>query len=314
LLEIMEALLDIIIISFNTRDLTLRCIASVMETCTLPHTITVVDNNSSDGTVKAIKARYTDVNIIERTTNGGYAAAVNTGMAATSSEICLITNADTRYFPKAIDELYNFMSVVPNAGTAGLQQVYPDGSWQRSHGYYPGIKFGIYDILGINKFINYRNAKAFNANKNQFVPKETEYIDGAILMTRRTAFDEVGGFDEAFFFYAEETDYCFRLRKKGWKNMLCPWIRSEHIRGASSNAFPHKESVQLLVDGKIIFLKKHYGKFVLTFFTIMEFIHFFSTEAIAKTARLFMPDTQFWNRKQELYAKFLTAWKKNLYL
>ncbi len=305
----MKPLLDVIIISFNTRDLTLRCIQSVKETCALPHSITVVDNNSTDDTASIVQKTYPDTQLIKCASNMGYAAAVNAGMAKTDADICLITNADVLFFPNAIAQLHQYITAHSDVGVTGLQQVYPDGSWQRSYGWYPGIKSGLYDLFGINKFANFLHRRRFVKPNKPQIPLKVEYLDGAILMTRRKAFDEVGGFDESFFFYAEETDYCFRLQKNGWKNIFCSWIYSEHIRGASSTALPRIESVQLLVNGKIQFIKKHAGQNFLILYTLLELLYFYNAETTAKILTLFSKNSPFWQRKCEHYAIFTGVWQ-----
>lgn len=304
--------LSIIIISYNTCDLTLGCIGSLQQTCSLPFSLVVVDNHSTDGTVEAIRLKYPEVQIIESAKNSGYAAAVNTGIRSTESEICLVTNADVKFLQHAVEALYEFISSTPDVGVAGLQQIYPDGSWQRSFGLYPGLKAGLYDVFGVNSLINKREKLRFNTGKSRNIPKEVEYVDGAIFMTRRTAFDDVGGFDEGFFFYSEETDYCYRLRKKGWKNVFCPWIRSEHVRGASSSSLPGKESIQLLIDGQIRFINKHSGKSVLRLYMITELLYFSIGGAISIIISAYKKNTEFWKRKRKVYALFSRAWKNAL--
>ncbi len=254
--------LNIVIISYNCRDLTAACIDSVPAAAgDVDHIITVVDNASADDSVEYIKSRYPDVNIIANVNNLGYAAAVNIGAGSADSEFVVASNADVVFHPGSIEKLVSFCKADPKTGVAGPQQVYPDGSWQYSYGRLPGIKLGLSNVSflgGIRRFII---KKLWGKTGIEKKAKQAGYIDGAVHCFRKSSYDEAGGWDEDYFFYTEEADFCFRLKKNNWKIMFCPDSVVTHIRGGSSdNMGMSEDHISMLVISKVIFCQKHLSK------------------------------------------------------
>ena len=226
---------DIVIVSYNTQELTSECIESIYNTAhNLINSIIVVDNCSSDSTVGIIKLKFANVNIITNPENYGYAKAVNIGVNASFSEYVIISNSDVIFQENSIAGLINYLEENPGIGAAGPQQLYPDGTYQYSYGDLPGIKLGTKKLFLINHVQDYFHKKIWEKSRSK--AKEVPYIDGAVIATRRDEFNKISGFDEDYYFYTEEADYCFRLKKIGRKIMYFPSSVITHFRGASDKS------------------------------------------------------------------------------
>ncbi|MCL5104332.1 MAG: glycosyltransferase family 2 protein [Armatimonadetes bacterium] len=213
--------LSIIIVNWNTRELLLRCVESIRQSIKgLSHEIIVIDNGSTDGSVEAVRARFPDAHLIANDTNLGFAAANNLGLEKATGEIVLLLNPDTTVPPDAIGSMLDFLSGHPEVGIVGPRLVGSDGEPQiSSFGMFPSVTEAALHALRI-----WRIAPRSSLAKRFLVrPEEGEdwayaaHLLGACLLMPRKVIDEIGGFDEGFFLFLEETDLCCRARKAGYK-------------------------------------------------------------------------------------------------
>lgn len=267
--------IDIIIISYNTCMLTIQCIKSIYKSSGKFHiSITVVDNASTDKTILELKSHYPEVKIIANRKNLGYSAAVNIGIKSTTSNIVIVSNSDVEFQADSIDTLVEYLETHPEVGVTGPQQVFPNGRWQRSYGNIVGIRDSIKNTIGITTIHNWVRRIVW-PRLIDIRPKQVGYIDGAVIALKKKAYISIGEFDENFFFYGEEMDFCFRLRKGGWKVVFLPFAQVIHIRGGSSK-IDHDyidRYFSMLAESKLLFLRKYSSHFSLKLFIIIEMIH-----------------------------------------
>jgi len=227
-----KADISIIIVNWNTRELLRNCLASVYDT--LRNGITfetfVVDNGSTDGSQGVVKKEFPQVKLIENETNHGFAAANNQALAVMSSRYALLLNSDAVLTENAVPELFQFMETCPEAGMACGQLLNADGSKQNSIAPFPTLL-----TLTVNLcLLEYLFPKRYPSNRYQHdKPIEIESGVGACLILRRKALDQVGLFDERFFFFFEETDLALRMRRARWKIYHVPTARIYHYQGQS---------------------------------------------------------------------------------
>ncbi|MFQ5685866.1 MAG: glycosyltransferase family 2 protein [Candidatus Scalindua sp.] len=223
--------ISFIIVNWNTRDILIDCLNSIYKTVTdIDSEIYVVDNNSTDGSREAVKNGFPDVKLIENETNTGFAHANNQALSIMQGRFAVLLNSDAVLQEGAIKTLLNFMSNTPEAGIAGVQLLNDDGSRQNSIDNFPSLETEILNksilrLISPDKYPN--KARDYNA------PIEVDSVIGACMMVRKEAIDDVGSLDEDYFIFLEETDWCFRMHKKGWKVYHVPDARVFHLSGHS---------------------------------------------------------------------------------
>lgn len=264
--------IELVIINYNGKEITSDCVNSLLELKFPEKNIIIVDNASTDGSVEFLKQKFDELNFVKNQNNLGYAGAVNAGMKKVTKEFAVISNNDVIFKDNSIDILIRTLINNKKIGAAGPQQIFPDGSWQRSSGFFPSpnnfwkeifLFPAIYDKIQKMKFKN-------NSQK-LFFP---QYIDGAVIATKKTIFDEINGFDEYFFFYSEEVNFCYQLLNNGYKAAINPDAKVVHLRGASSKEINvSKKSIKMLVEGKFKFLKKHFKNSEINEFIIATIIN-----------------------------------------
>jgi len=301
--------IDFVIISYNTKQLTLDCINSIIFSAyEYNFSITVVDNNSSDETVSAIKTIYPEVNIIELKENLGYAKAVNIGMKNTFSKFTVVLNADVIFLKDTVKHIFEAMESDEKIAVCGVNQQYPNGDFQRSFGQVPSLALGVKDFL----FISHFNHHFIASNKvvQNITTIDVGYADGAILCFRRELFNSLNGFDEDYFFYTEEADFCHRAQKAGYRVILACKATAIHYRGASSNKLSKEmspKSIEMLIDSKVLFTKKHLPNWERRAFIHLEKYHFLTLFYIASLLLLLTKNADFEVKKNNyrlLYKKW----------
>ncbi len=309
--NISQKSLDIIIINYNNFEATKNCIHSIQNTHSKNVNILVVDNNSSDCSVKMLKDTFPDIEIIQNPENLGYAFAVNRGFSYSNSEIVIISNNDVIYQPESIKNLVEPFNLINNIGVLGPQQIYPDGKWQYSYGSYPGIKTALLDLFFFNYISHIIKKIQWNLKINNKDTKEVEYIDGAVMAINRAAFNDVNGFDEDYFFYTEEADFCYRLRKKGWKIIFNPNSEVIHERGGSTSRMGlNQKNVNMFINSKIRFCKKYLNEIETNLFIVLEIIHHFILAQLFKSFdSLLKGKINFIAQKKLIFSNLLDGWR-----
>ncbi len=207
-----------------------------------PAEVVVVDNGSRDGSVEDLRLRVPGVAVIEPGANLGYGAAANRGAAATSAPNVLVCNSDLEVGPGAIAALGRALEQQPGWGAVG--PLIRDASGRR----YPSARrfpshldaaghalFGLF--VPDNPFTRaYHQAELAGSAET----REVDWLSGACLLLRRRAFEEVGGFDESYFMYAEDVDLCWRLARAGWAVAYVPGAEVTHLQGVSTEAHPYR--------------------------------------------------------------------------
>ena len=220
----------------------------------------VVDHGSKDGTVELVRERFPAVRRVEQE-NRGLAAGWNRGVRETSAPFVLVLNADAWLVEDAAERLLAFAKEHPRAGFVAPRLLNPDGSLQPSVRAFPTPWRLATEYLFLRKLApRSRALNAFyGAGFRHDEVREIDFAKAAGFLLRREAFDEVGPFDEDFFLFSEETDWCYRLCEAGWRSYFYPGAEIVHVGGASWRA----ESATLFTEqvrGHLRFVAKHHGQ------------------------------------------------------
>jgi GT2 family glycosyltransferase len=223
--------ISVIIVNWNTRELLLKCLESVAATLRgILHEVIVVDNASTDGSVALLKERFPAVIRIENTENRGFGAANNQALAIMKGRYALLLNSDAVLTEHAAAELLACLESRPDAAMACGQLLNADGSRQNSIAAFPSLL-----TLPANMpLLEFLFPRRFPGKRHTYTqPIEVDSGVGACLMVRREAIAAVGGFDERYFFFFEETDWAYRMRQAGWKILYVPGAFIYHLQGQS---------------------------------------------------------------------------------
>jgi len=234
--------ISIIVVNWNTKELLLECLKSIYHTAIdLNIEVIVVDNDSHDGSIQAVKEKFSQVKLIQNNENKGFAKASNQAISVASGRYLLLLNSDTRLTDGALTAFVNFMDKTPEAGIAACQYIDDEGNKQNSFDNFPTLPT---ELLNKTLLKTLFPQKYPSKKKDYYQPMEVESVIGACMMVRREAIKQVGMLDEDYFFFMEETDWCFRMRDAGWKIYHLPEIRIYHLQGKSKERNPSKAWIE----------------------------------------------------------------------
>lgn len=247
--------IDAVVVSYNSRETLRDCVASL---CATPGvTVTVVDNDSADdgaATIADLPAR-----VIHSGRNGGFAFGCNLGIAAGSAPYVLLVNPDARLTAGAADALAGVLDRDPAAALAGPQILDDDGELHLSQRRFPRLRSTWAEALLLHRLLPGRTwtHEVIHSRAAYDTPGAPDWVSGACMLVRRSALETIGGLDEAFFLYCEDTDLCRRLRDRGWGVAYEPAARVRHIGGQSA---PPQSTRPILVCSRVIYARKHAGR------------------------------------------------------
>lgn len=238
--------LTVAIINYNTNDLLKTCINTIQRTPPLvAYDILVIDNCSTDGSADMMKRDFSHIHLLENAGNLGYAAAANQALRTSKAKYVLVLNTDIEMDRDAIDILVEHAEHHDDLGVAGPLLLNTDGSIQMSGRRFPSfLDATMHAFLGIvwpnNKFsVRYRMVD-WDRDEDAVV----DWVSGAAMLVRRSAAEEVGLFDEGYFMYVEDMDFCYRLWRKDWKVYFCPDAKMVHHVAQTSSQM----SAQMIME------------------------------------------------------------------
>lgn len=294
--------LTIVIVNYNTKDLTADCLESVYRTVKgISFEIFVVDNASSDGSVECIRSKYPLVKLIKNGENLGFAAANNQALRIMKGRYALLLNSDTVLTEGAVNKLFTFLEVHSEAAMACGQLLNRDGTKQNSIASFPGLATLIFNV----PLLEFLFPRRFPSKRNDYSePIEIDSGIGACLMIRRKAIEQVGLLDERYFFFLEETDWALQMKKAGWKIFHVPGAFIYHLQGQSIGH--NLRSRILFYRSRYIYFQKWKGTFNYMLACFIIFLRlvvnwFFTLVANVLTAGL----QSNLRRKLALYSKLL---------
>lgn len=255
----MDPQVAIVVVSYNTRDLLLECLASVVEsTHGRSAQLVVVDNSSEDGSYEAVREVYPHATAIRNSTNVGFGAACNQGFKATVAPFILLLNSDARLTAQAFHALCDCLEQNERCGAAGCKLIDAAGAEVINTRNFLTPLNQAFELTGIEVGLGgLQRTRRPNLDRN-LADCSVDWIDGACLMLRRAALDEAGFFDERFFMYSEDEDLCFRLRKRGWLVCFCGAGTAVH-HGAASSQLNRVDMLRHFYLSQMLFLSKHRG-------------------------------------------------------
>jgi len=264
----MNPVLSIIIVNYNTKELIKQCLESVIRNDkrlelkgrvidpkdeeTIPAEIIVVDNNSTDGSREYLKSMTKKINLrlILNKKNLGFSKANNQGMEKARGEYLLLLNSDTIIPEGAISQTLLWLASRPEAAVVGCKLINPDGSPQPSVGNFPDL-VTVFLMLFKEHFTGSQRTRRTGSKI-----AEVDWVMGAFLMFRRYLIEEAGKLDERIFMYMEEIEWCYRIKKKGYKIFFYPNAKVVHLGGGSSIT-GRTDPILNIYKGLVYFYQKH---------------------------------------------------------
>jgi hypothetical protein len=262
----------------------------------------VVDNGSMDGSGTAVRERFPNVCLIENEKNLGFAKATNQGIQRASGKYILLLNPDTEVKEGTIERFISFMDQHLEAGLVGAQLLNADGSKQNSIANFPSLATEL-----LNKsLLRWLFPKSFPGKEEDYSePIEVESVIGACMVVRREAMDQVGLLDEHYFLFLEETDWCYRMKRAGWKVYHVPQAEIYHFQGKSAEREKERARVEYF-RSRYHFFKKNRGNlqwFILFIGLLIRLGFEYLAMIVASIITLFM--IKGWRKKLSIYAYLL---------
>ena len=248
--------LSVIVVAYRSAAHLPACLEAVASSADrLSRETIVVDNASGDGTPELVRRQAPDARLIVNEANRGFAAAVNQAARIARGRHLLLLNPDARPLPGCLERLAAELDGRPEAAFAGPQLVDPDGARQPSAWPAPGLLTLAYEALLLHNLMPRSRLRLVTAPAGE--PVDVECLSGACLLVRRAAFEALGGFDERFFIYYEDTDLALRARAAGHRVRLVPAARAVHLVGGSSFQ-DRREFRRRFHESGRLFLDKHH--------------------------------------------------------
>nr|WP_243896064.1 glycosyltransferase family 2 protein [Paenibacillus sp. F411] len=255
--------LSILIVNYNTRQLTVDCLQSVYASRTAyTYEVIVIDNDSQDDSVAVIRKQFPQVTLIQNRENTGFAKANNQGMEISEGRYLLLLNSDTLVQDDTLQVMLDFMEERTDLGASGCKVVLPDGGLDKAckRGF-PTPSASFYYVSGLGRL--FPQKREFNQYQLGYLDPDQEYpvdcLVGAFMLVRRETVQQVGGLDETFFMYGEDIDWCYRIKAAGWGIHYTPRTQIVHYKGGSAR----RRSFKIIYEfhrAMLLFHRKHYHK------------------------------------------------------
>ncbi len=255
--------LSVVIVNYNVKFFLEQCLISVLKAIdSINSEIIVVDNNSIDGSVKMLKDRFPQVQIIENKDNLGFSRANNQAIQICKGEYILLLNPDTLLEDDTLKKVITFADSKPDAGGIGVKMIDGKGRFlPESKRSLPTPEVAFYKIFGLARL--FPHSRKFGKYHLTYLPSdkihEVDVLSGAFMLLRKTVIEKIGMLDDRFFMYGEDIDLSYRITKAGFKNYYYPETRIIHYKGESTK----KSSVNyvfVFYKAMIIFAKKHFSQ------------------------------------------------------
>ena len=252
--------LSILVVSYNTRELTLACLESVYaQTRDLAYEVIVVDNSSADGSAKAIRERFPEATLHESPVNLGFAAANNLAARLARGRHLLLLNPDTVVLDGAVQKLYRFALAHPEAGIVGGRTLFADGSLNPTSCRGSATPWSLF-CRGLGLSTLFPGSSLFDSESlgpwQRDSVREVDIVTGCLFLISRVLWEELGGFDPAFFMYGEESDLCLRARARGFRPMITPEAQIVHLGGASEPV--RADKMVRLLGALVLLVRRHW--------------------------------------------------------
>jgi len=265
--------LSICIVTWNVEELLRNCLASIFKNVkNISFEVIVADNASKDNTINMIQSQFPSVKIIRNSTNAGFTIATNKDIKMAGGRYIMILNSDTEVIDGALEKMMQFMEKHPEYGAVAPKLVNADGSLQRSVKTFPSLEKVFYNTFFLDSLFPKSRifGKYFMTWWDHNDERDIDQPMGSAIMVRRKVLDEVGLFDEKYYFWFDEVDLCFRIKKAclpagraGWKIRYKPDAQILHHL---SQGFRQWKSPAQIIRGAVVwrksrnyFFRKHYG-------------------------------------------------------
>lgn len=273
--------LTVIIVSYNTREMTLKAVETLYANTqrTAFHCV-VLDNASSDGSAEAIAEAFPQVEVIASKENLGFAKANNVVAAQSNTPYVLLLNPDTETHEGAIDNLMDFARAHPKGGIWGGRTVFPDGSLNIASCWAaPSPRSLFFRAIGCSTLFaksEFFNPETYGTWKRDTV-REVDIVVGCFLLITRDLWDQLEGFNLKYYMYGEDSDLCLRARALGYTPMITPDAQIMHIVGASTKS-NDKKAVPVM-KSRMSLVKDHWprgqvrlGIFLMWLWSLLRFV------------------------------------------
>ena len=301
--------LSILVISYNTREMTLDCLRSVREQTSVPHELIVLDNASSDGSAAAIAAAFPDVTLLAETVNHGFAKANNIAALHAKGEFLLLLNPDTVVLDQALDKLLAFARRTPEARIWGGRTVFADLSPNPASCWRKMDLWNLFcrasGLTGIFPHNAIFNSEAYGG-WDRLSEREVDIVTGCLFLIHRDDWQALGGFNPAFFMYAEEADLCLRACETlGARPRITPDAVIVHYGGASEKV--KADRMVRILRAKRELIRRHFPRWqrpiALFLFDAVPVTRHIALSALSlwrggrqEAARIW---SEIWNRRKE---------------
>jgi len=252
--------LSVVVVTYNSLDTIIQCLDSISdyanESCL---EIILVDNCSTDGTFDSIVRKFPSIISFQNATNRGFAAANNKGLRTSKGRFLLLLNPDAFLIDEGIHDALDYIEKNKDVAILGCKITYPNGEIQTSNNAFPNLLTEFIHTSGLARvFSNPKARKALGKHLGRILGRtineylrvywdsdqvrSVDWVTGACMLVRREALEEVGLLDEHFFMYYEDTDWCLRMTKKGWKIVYFPDMNVVHqVGGGAKKVHPLSE-------------------------------------------------------------------------
>lgn len=250
---------SIIVVSFNTRDMTLECLRSLRNETRVPHEVIVVDNTSTDGSAEAIAKEFPEYTLLAETENHGFAKANNIAAEHATGDYLLLLNPDTIVLDGAIDKLLAFAEAQPKARIWGGRTLYGDRSLNPTSCWRKLTVWNIFcrttGLTGIFPNSAFFHSEAYGG-WDRSAERQVDIVTGCFLLIQRADWETLGGFDQTFFMYGEEADLCLRAaRDLKAAPRVTPEAVIVHYGGASEKV--RSDKMVRLISAKCELVDRH---------------------------------------------------------
>lgn len=266
--------LSVIIVSYNTCQLLDDCLSSLLAADPPPGEIEiiVVDNASADGSQEMVREKYPQVKLLALEQNLGFSTANNRGTAVAGGRAILFLNSDTVLSKQALVQPFQYLQENPQIGAVTVRLIYPDGQRDPdNHRGFPTPWNALCHFTGLSRLFPHN--PRFNGYFQSYADFDrthvVDVIAGSYMMMPHQLVDDLGGWDETYFFYGEDIDFCYRIHEAGYEIIYYPHVEVLHYKGASSGlrkesagiAQPPKETRVKVARESVRAMKIFYRKF-----------------------------------------------------